>query len=156
MWCRNSDDDGHSPGVPCFLSKIWRSNAIRHASPNYSNLLIDPRLFSTRDHRKLFADKFVDASEKDAAADVKLDKIGRAGDQNSSHGGNKNKFFNFAKAIDYLVVKPTSNLVKDGTGIGATSRTLVKASNMDQQTAFSFSQVGRLFSFFCLSLALFD
>ena len=72
------------------LSKMRRSNAMRHIAPNYSTMLIDPLFFSTHDHRYFFGDKFIDALEKEAAADVKLDKIGRAGGQNFSRGGHNN------------------------------------------------------------------
>jgi hypothetical protein len=45
-------------------------------------------LFSTRDHRYLFGEKFISAMDKEADIDAQLDKIGRLDGHHSSRRGN--------------------------------------------------------------------
>ncbi|XP_045023321.1 LOW QUALITY PROTEIN: uncharacterized protein LOC116930478 [Daphnia magna] len=70
------------------ITKMRRSNAMRHCAPKFSTMLIDNRLFSSRDYRNLFGNKFIDALEKEAIADAKMDQIGRYGGPSNSRGGN--------------------------------------------------------------------
>lgn len=65
-----------------------QSNVMRHVTPKFSNMLSDPLLFSTRDHRYLFCEKFIAALDKEAELDANMDKIGRYGGQNASRLGN--------------------------------------------------------------------
>lgn len=66
------------------ISKLRRSNAMRHIAPKFSGMLIDPLLFSSREHRYLFGERFITALDKEADADARMDKIGRAGGPQSS------------------------------------------------------------------------
>ncbi|EFX77785.1 hypothetical protein DAPPUDRAFT_105707 [Daphnia pulex] len=70
------------------ITKMRRSNSMRHCAPKFSTMLIDNRLFSSRDYRNLFGNKFIDALEKEAIADAKMDQIGRYGGPSNSRGGN--------------------------------------------------------------------
>ncbi|KAI9555870.1 hypothetical protein GHT06_018387 [Daphnia sinensis] len=69
------------------ITKMRRSNAMRHCAPKFSTMLIDNRLFSSRDYRYLFGNKFIDALEKEAIADAKMDQIGRYGGPSNNRGG---------------------------------------------------------------------
>lgn len=60
---------------------------MRHVAPKYANMLIYPRLFSSREHRYLFGEQFIDALEKEADIDAKMDKDGRYGGSRISSGG---------------------------------------------------------------------
>lgn len=50
------------------ISKLRRSNAMRHIAPKFSGMLIDPLLFSSREHRYLFGERFITALDKEADA----------------------------------------------------------------------------------------
>ncbi|KZR97134.1 Uncharacterized protein APZ42_008163, partial [Daphnia magna] len=65
-----------------------RFNAMRHVAPKFSSMVVDPLLFSSREHRYLFGDKFITALDKEAEMDSKMDKIGRYGGHSSSRKGN--------------------------------------------------------------------
>lgn len=86
------------------ITKMLRSNVIRHVAPKFSNMLDDPLLFSTRDHRYLFGEKFISAMDKEADIDAQLDKIGRLGGHHSSRRGN-----NFSHKGDYRPSGGASN-----------------------------------------------
>ncbi len=49
---------------------------------------MDPLLFSSREHRYLFGEKFITALDKEAELDSKMDKIGRYGGHSSSRKSN--------------------------------------------------------------------
>ena len=70
------------------ITQMRRSNVMRHVAPKFSNMIIDPLLFSTREHRSLFGGRFIAALDKEADLDAKMDKIGRYGGHNSSRRGN--------------------------------------------------------------------
>ncbi len=52
------------------ITKMRRSNAMRNFAPKFSTMLIDIRLFSSRDYRNLFGNKFIGALEKEAINDA--------------------------------------------------------------------------------------
>jgi hypothetical protein len=70
------------------LTQMRRSNVMRHVAPKFSNMVMDPLLFSSRDHRHLFGSRFITALDKEADLDAKMDKIGRYGGHNNSRRGN--------------------------------------------------------------------
>ncbi|KZR98490.1 Uncharacterized protein APZ42_006071, partial [Daphnia magna] len=70
------------------MTQMRRFNAMRHVAPKFSSMVVDPLLFSSREHRYLFGDKFITALDKEAEMDSKVDKIGRYGGHSSSRKGN--------------------------------------------------------------------
>jgi hypothetical protein len=70
------------------MTQMRRSNAMRHVAPKFSNMVVDPLLFSSREHRYLSGEKFITALDKEAEMDSKMDKIGRYGGHSSGHKGN--------------------------------------------------------------------
>lgn len=95
------------------ITKMRRSNVIRHVAPKFSNMLVVPLLFSTRDHRYLFGEKFISAMNKEADIDAKMDKIGRLGGYHSSRRGNA-----FSRKGDYHSGGGTSNYPKPNWNCG--------------------------------------
>ncbi|KZS04654.1 Uncharacterized protein APZ42_032360 [Daphnia magna] len=66
-----------------------RFNAMSHVAPKFSSMVVDPLLFSSREHRYLFGEKFITALDKEAEMDSKMDNnIGRYGGHSSSRKGN--------------------------------------------------------------------
>jgi hypothetical protein len=70
------------------MTQMRRFNAMRHVAPKFSSMVMDPLLFSSREHRYLFGEKFITALDKEAELDSKMDKIGRYGGHSSSRKGN--------------------------------------------------------------------
>ncbi len=70
------------------MTQMRRFNAMRHVAPKFSSMVMDPLLFSSREHRYLFGEKFITALDKEAEMDSKMDKIGRYGGHSSSRKGN--------------------------------------------------------------------
>ena len=70
------------------ITQMRRTNVMRHVAPKFSNMVDDPMLFSSRDHRHLFGERFITALDKEADLDAKMDKIGRYGGHNTSRRGN--------------------------------------------------------------------
>ncbi|KAI9553757.1 hypothetical protein GHT06_019015 [Daphnia sinensis] len=62
------------------ISKLRRSNAMRHVAPELLPLLKDERMFSAHEYERLFGDKFLTAMVKDADDFEKVKKFaGRSG-----------------------------------------------------------------------------
>ena len=57
------------------MTQMRRTNVMRHVAPKFSNMVDDPMLFSSRDHRHLFGERFITALDKEADLDAKMDKI---------------------------------------------------------------------------------
>ena len=58
---------------------------MRHVAPKFFNMVVDSLLFSSREHRYLFGEKFIAALEKEVEMDSKMNKIGRYGGLSSGH-----------------------------------------------------------------------
>lgn len=51
------------------MTPMRRFNAMRHVAPKFSSMVVDPLLFSSREHRYLFGDIFITALDKEAEMD---------------------------------------------------------------------------------------
>lgn len=56
------------------VTKLRQSNVMHHVETKNSNILIDSRLFSSREHRYLFGEQFIDGMGKETDIDAKLTK----------------------------------------------------------------------------------
>ncbi|KAK4012406.1 hypothetical protein OUZ56_021505 [Daphnia magna] len=86
VYLLNSVPDSNDAHLPA--QTMRRFNAMRHVAPKFSSMVVDPLLFSSREHRYLFGEKFITALDKEAEMDSKMDKIGRYGGHSSSRKGN--------------------------------------------------------------------